>query len=180
MEQRRSTLKGCVNTPRTRRDAATKTCGLVARVGTQQQATCRDGSIANQLETMRSFVKSKRTVGNKRWVVAKEYVLSGVSGRDSLRSKEFAKLLEDMKAGRVNTVVCTALDRISRSVRDFLGFVEFLNKHKVEFSCLKQNYDTTTPQGKLLTAVIAALAEFEKEQTCERMREAKRTRGTEN
>ena len=97
-----------------------------------------------------------------------------------MKSKEFIRLSEDVKTGRINTVVCTALDRISRSVNELLNFFEFLGQHRVGFVCLKQNYDTTTPEGKLLATVMMALAEFEKEQIRERMRKAKRTRGTEN
>ena len=65
-------------------------------------------------------------------------------------------------------VLCTALDRISRSVKDFLHFFEVLNEYRVEFVCLKQNYDTTTPQGRLFVTIMMALAEFEREQTSER------------
>ncbi|MCD6564611.1 MAG: recombinase family protein, partial [Bacteroidales bacterium] len=100
------------------------------------------------------------------------YILKGVSGKDSFRSIEFARLFEDIKRGKVNTIVCTALDRISRSVRDFLNFFEILNKYDIEFVCLKQNYDTTTSQGKLFITIMMALAEFEREQTSERNKEA--------
>jgi DNA invertase Pin-like site-specific DNA recombinase len=37
--------------------------------------------------------------------------------------------------------------RLCRSVKDFLWFFEFINEHGVEFVCLKQQYDTTTPHG---------------------------------
>ncbi len=72
---------------------------------------------------------------------------------------------------QVNTVLCTALDRICRSVKDFLWFFETLNEHGVEFVCLKQNYDTTTSQGKLFVTIMMALAEFERDQTSERNRD---------
>jgi site-specific DNA recombinase len=77
-----------------------------------------------------------------------------------------------MESGKVNTVICTALDRVSRSVKDFLNFFEILNKHNVEFVCLKQNYDTTSSQGKLFITIMMALAEFEREQTSERNKDA--------
>ena len=149
-----------------------KRCGLVIRVSTDRQASNPEGSLTNQLQKLRAHIEYKNTVGGEEWTEAGRYVLKAVSGKDSMRSKEFAQLFEDMKTGKVNTVVCTALDRISRSVKDFLNFFEVLTKYNVEFVCLKQNYDTTTSQGKLFITIMMALAEFEREQTSERTREA--------
>ena len=61
-------------------------------------------------------------------------------------------------------------------MKDFLWFFEFINEHAVEFVCLKQHYDTTTPQGKLFVTIMIALAEFEREQTAERTRDATQAR----
>ena len=80
--------------------------------------------------------------------------------------------MSDIEAGRINTVLCTALDRICRSVKDFLTFFEILNEHGVEFVCLKQNYDTTSSQGRLFVTMMMALAQFEREQTSERTHDA--------
>lgn len=88
------------------------------------------------------------------------YELKAISGKDSMRSQEYAELFTAIKAGRVNTILCTALERLCRSVKDFLWFFEFINEHGVEFVCLTQQYDTTTPQGKLFMTIMIALAEF--------------------
>ncbi len=64
-------------------------------------------------------------------------------------------------------MLCTALDRNCRSVKDFLNFFEILKPAHVEFVCLKQNYDTTSCPWSSLITVVMALAEFEREQTSE-------------
>jgi site-specific DNA recombinase len=148
-----------------------KKCGLVIRVSTEEQAMNKEGSLTNQPQMLRDHLQHMTRVSGEPWVEVKLYILRGISGKDSLRSKEFAPILEDIKAGTINTLCCTALDRVSRSVKDFLNFFEFLNKHNVEFVCLKQNYDTTSSQGRLLTNIAISLAQFEREQTSERNRD---------
>lgn len=142
------------------------------RVSTDKQARNPEGSLTNQLQRLQAHVEYKNTACDEHWVEAGRYILKGVSGKDSFRSPEFAQLFADMESGKVNTVICTALDRISRSVKDFLNFFEILTKYNVEFVCLKQNYDTTSSQGKLFITIMMALAEFERTQTSERNRDA--------
>lgn len=149
-----------------------KKCGFVIRVSTDRQAKNKEGSLKNQLQRLQAHLDYKNVACGEQWIEAQRYVLKAVSGKDSFRSKEFARLFEDIRAGRINVILCTALDRISRSVKDFLNFFEILNEHDVEFVCLKQNYDTTSPQGKLFITIMMALAEFEREQTSERNKEA--------
>ncbi len=150
--------------------------GLVVRVSTDHQAANDEGSLKNQPQRLRQHVDYKRNVAGEEWRETAVYELKAISGKNSMRSQEFTRLFADIEAGRVNTVVCTALDRICRSVKDFLWFFEFLSEHHVEFVCLKQNYDTTTPQGKLFITIMMALAEFEREQTADRTREATNAR----
>jgi site-specific DNA recombinase len=149
-----------------------KKCGFLIRVSTDRQAANEEGSLKNQLQRLRAHVEYKNTACGEEWGEVETYVLKAVSGKDSIRDKDFVRAFEDMRTGRINTIACTALDRVCRSVKDFLSFFEILNEYDVEFVCLKQNYDTTTPQGKLFTTVMMALAQFEREQTSERNKEA--------
>ncbi len=149
-----------------------KHCAFIIRVSTEEQAANKEGSLTTQLQRLRAHIEYKNTACGEDWREAERYVLKGVSGKDSVGSKEFVRLFSDIESGRINTVLCTALDRVSRSVKDFLHFFEILNLHDIEFVCLKQNYDTTSPQGKLFITIMMALAEFEREQTSERTKDA--------
>jgi site-specific DNA recombinase len=137
-----------------------KKCGFIIRVSTDRQAANQQGSLKNQLQRLRAHVKYKKTACNEDWAEADTYVLKAVSGKNSLRSEEMGRLFEGIRTGRINTVACTALDRICRSVKDFLSFFEILNEYGVEFVCLKQNYDTTTPQGQLFSTWQRSLKEM--------------------
>jgi site-specific DNA recombinase len=151
--------------------ASTRSVALVVRVSTDRQASNPEGSLKTQLQRLRAHIDYKNQAGES-WSEAGVYELKAVSGKDSMRSQEYAELFAAIRAGRVDTILCTALERLCRSVSDFLWFFEFINQHGVEFVCLKQQYDTTTPQGKLFVTIMIALAEFEREQTAERTRDA--------
>ena len=61
--------------------------------------------------------------------------------------------------------------RLARSTKDLLDIVELLNKKEVQLISLKENLDTSTPAGKLMLTVIAAIYEFERTNILERQRE---------
>jgi len=70
-----------------------------------------------------------------------------------------------------DTVVVTKLDRIARSTKHLLEITNLLKKKKVVFKVLNINFDTSTPTGKLMQTMLAAVAEFEREMMLERQAE---------
>ncbi len=82
------------------------------------------------------------------------------SGRDTDRPL-LAACLDFMQPG--DTLVVAALDRLSRSLQDLITTVGELRRHGIGFTSLHENLDTTTPDGRLIFHVFAALAEFIRE-----------------
>ncbi len=153
-------------------------CALIARVSDPKQARVKEGSIPTQLDKMRSHIdyKNKTEENQDRWEETRTYVLEGVSGSKSIQSDEFRKLYIDITSGAVNTVMCTRLDRVSRSIRDFIEFFDFLKANSVDFVSVTQQLDTTSVYGRFITFVLMALAELEREQISDRMKTSKKAR----
>lgn len=82
------------------------------------------------------------------------------SGKDTDRP-ELAAALAFMQPG--DTLVVPSLDRLSRSLQDLITTVADLRRREVGFTSLHENLDTTTPGGRLVFQVFAALAEFIRE-----------------
>jgi len=82
---------------------------------------------------------------------------------------ELAAMLDYVREG--DTVVSCKLDRIARSTRHLLEIVETLEKKGVAFKILNIDLDTTTPTGKLMLSMLAAIGQFEREMMLERQRE---------
>jgi len=100
-----------------------------------------------------------------------------LSGKDADRP-ELAACLDYLRPG--DTLVVPSLDRLSRSLVDLIAIVTTLRRQGVGFKSLHEALDTTTPGGRLVFHVFAALAEFIRELIVEGTREgldAARTRG---
>lgn len=82
---------------------------------------------------------------------------------------QLAALIEHVRAG--DTVIVCKLDRIARSTKHLLEIVEALEKKGVAFRVLNINLDTSTPTGKLMLSMLAAIGQFEREMMLERQRE---------
>lgn len=93
--------------------------------------------------------------------------------RSAVSMKERVELLACLQYVREGDVlVVTRMDRIARSVSDFWKMFSDLKQRDIEFRCLLQpELDTTTTQGRLVTAIFAAFAEFENDIRRERQKE---------
>ncbi len=74
-------------------------------------------------------------------------------------------------ARKGDTVITESISRIARNTKDLLSIVEQLSNRGIEFVSLKEKIDTSTPQGKFMLTVFAAMAELERETILERQRE---------
>jgi len=122
---------------------------LYARVSTTSQ------SDENQMLALRSFAAARG------WA-ATEHVDHGVSGAREKRPALDA-LLEAVRARKVDVVACVKLDRLARSVHHLVAMVREFEVLGVDFIALDQRLDTTTPSGRLLFHMLAAIAEFERD-----------------
>ncbi len=145
-----------------------KLCALYIRVSTERQAKVEEGSLKTQDQLLTQHVEIKDKIGSERWQIVDRYADEGKSAKDTKGRPEYQRMIADINAARINTVICTALSRISRSTRDLLEMVEFFKQKNVDFICLKEDFDTTTAQGKCFITIMGALNEFEREQTSER------------
>ena len=99
---------------------------------------------------------------------AEKVFVDKASGKDTNRTA-FKEMMAFVRAG--DTVVVESISRIARNTRDLLSIVSELTEKGVEFVSLKENIDTTTPQGRFMLTVFGALAELERENILERQRE---------
>lgn len=143
-----------------------KKCGLYTRVSTKIQAEAKEGSLKIQRQRLEAFVKSRSVT--EKWKIYKIYE-EVQSGKD-IKRPILQILLEDIRSKKINIVICTKIDRISRSLFDFYHLYRVFKEHNVDFICLDDYFDTSTPIGRMALKMILVFAELEREQTSERTR----------
>ena len=97
-----------------------------------------------------------------------KYFEEKISGKDMNRP-ELKKLLDFIREG--DEVYVEDWSRLSRSVTDLLSTIQFMNDKHVRLISIKENFDTSTPTGKLMLTLIAGINQFEREVMLERQRE---------
>jgi DNA invertase Pin-like site-specific DNA recombinase len=103
------------------------------------------------------------------WEITDEYTDQGVSGsRDS--RPELNRLMADAQQRRFDAILVWKVDRFGRSLRHLVNSLAELGALGVAFVSLRDNLDLSTPSGRLMFAVIGAMAEFERSLIQERVK----------
>lgn len=100
--------------------------------------------------------------------VIEKWFSEKISGKNTDRPK-LKEMLEFVREG--DTVYVMDWSRLSRSTVDLLRIIEGLARKKVKLISIKENFDTSTPTGRLMLNLIAAINEFERQNLLERQRE---------
>jgi site-specific DNA recombinase len=135
---------------------------IYIRVSTEEQV--REGfSISAQREKLKAFCQVQD------WSTYKFYVDEGISGKDTERP-QLQLMLEHIKQGHINTVLVYRLDRLTRSVLDLYQLLDVFEKSNCNFKSATEVYDTTTAMGRMFITLVAAMAQWERENLGERVR----------
>lgn len=142
-----------------------KRTAIYLRVSSDRQAKEGD-SIPAQRDALLKYIDSRPDL-----TFAGEYLDDGISGTIADRD-ELQKLLADVEDRKVDMIIFTKLDRWFRSVRHYTITQERLDRKGVGWTAIWEPlFDTTTPQGRLFTNQILSIAQFEAEQTGQRIRQ---------
>ena len=99
------------------------------------------------------------------------FVDNGFSG-GNINRNGFQNMMKLVRQGKVSKVIVYKLDRISRSLSDFMNILQEFKEHKVEFVSSQESFDTSSPYGELIVKILMVFAEFERTSIINRVTQA--------
>ena len=137
---------------------------LYIRVSTDEQA--RHGySLVAQKEDLEEYAKRHG------YAIADYYIDDGASARKRYTTrKALVRLLEDVKAGKIDLILFIKLDRWIRNIADYYKVQEILDKYHVNWKAIHEEYDTETTNGRLHLNIHLSIAQNEADMTGDRIR----------
>lgn len=150
-----------------------KRCAIYTRKSTNNLLDRDVNSLTTQREICGAYVKSQQYRG---WIeLPKSYDDGGHSG-SGLERPALADLMHDIEAGLVDAVVVYKIDRLTRSLLDFVRLIEMFDRRGIALMSVSQAFDTSDSMGRMILNVLLTFSQFERELIAERVRDSIRTR----
>jgi DNA invertase Pin-like site-specific DNA recombinase len=133
------------------------------RVGVYGRVSTVEQDPASQLHDLRRYAE------HRGWTIAEEFIDHGISGMKDSRPA-LNRLMAAARQRRLDVVLVWRFDRFARSTSHLIRALDEFRSLGVAFCSFSEALDTSTPTGKVMFAVIAAMAEFERALIQERVR----------
>lgn len=130
--------------------------------------TGKGDSVENQITMCREYIEMFIEGGDQAQIIV--YEDEGFSGKNTKRP-QFQKMMHDMREQHFDYLVCYKLDRLGRNLADLANLMEDLERRGTSFISIKEKFDTTTPIGKAMLYFSGVLAQMEREQIAERVKD---------
>lgn len=154
-------------------DLPIKRCAIYTRKSTTHRLEHDVNSLVTQREISSAYITSQQYRG---WVELPQHYDDGGHSGSGLERPALSQLMQDIEAGRVDAVVVYKIDRLTRSLLDFVRLIEMFDRKSITLVSISQAFDTSDSMGRMILNVLLTFSQFERELIAERVRDSIRTR----
>ena len=143
-------------------------CAIYTRKSSEEGLEQEFNSLHAQREACEAYIRSQRSEG---WLASPEVYDDGGYSGGTMDRPALTRLVKEIEQGLVDVIVVYKVDRLSRSLADFVRIVELFDQNSVSFVSVTQQFNTSSSMGRLTLNVLLSFAQFEREVTGERIRD---------
>jgi len=143
-------------------------CAIYTRKSADVSEDEEVNSLQTQREVCSAYIRCQSHLGWQE--VPTSYDDAGWSG-GNLERPALQRLIADIESGRIQTVVFYKIDRLTRSLADFIRLADRMRGSEVSFVSVTQAFDTSTSMGRMILNILLTFAQFEREMLSDRIKD---------
>jgi len=143
-------------------------CAIYTRKSHEEGLEQEFNSLDAQRESAEHYIEAQRMRG---WTALPDRYDDGGFSGGNMERPGLRRLLADINAGKIDVIVVYKVDRLSRSLLDFMKMIDLFNEKGVSFVSVTQHFSTTDPTGRMFLGILITFAQYEREVIAERIRD---------
>lgn len=148
-------------------------CAIYTRKSTTHRLDHEVSSLVTQREICSAYIRSQQYKG---WVELPQAYDDAAQSGSGLERPALAQLMQDIETGEIDAIVVYKIDRLTRSLIDFVRLIEVFDRQSIALVSISQAFDTSDSMGRMILNVLLTFSQFERELIAERVRDSIRSR----
>lgn len=143
-------------------------CAIYTRKSHEEGLEQEFNSLDAQRESAEHYIEAQRMRG---WTALPDRYDDGGFSGGNMERPGLRRLLADIDAGKIDVIVVYKVDRLSRSLLDFMKMIDLFNEKGVSFVSVTQHFCTIDPTGRMFLGILITFAQYERKVIAERIRD---------
>ena len=149
-------------------DVSRQRCAIYTRKSTDDRLDRDFNSLDSQRQVCSAYITSQQ---HKKWSELLTPYDDAAQSGSTIDRPALQQLMRDIENNRIDVIVIYKIDRLTRSLADFVRLMDLFDRYEVSFVSVTQSFDTSDSMGRLILNILLTFAQFEREMIADRIRD---------